>query len=81
MDWQEYQSEQILGEILDLLSLNETISDTYPDHCPKCGDLDFKFIKKSTNTGIQRYQCKECMTVFGWEFGKLTYWSQVKQDK
>ena len=77
----EYQTEKLVMDILDILSLNEATISTYPENCPSCFSEDSKFIKKGINSGKQRYQCKECMSVFVWDVNKLTYNSKVTRDK
>ena len=77
----EYQTEMLVRNILDILSLNKDAENTYPRSCPNCFSKEHKFIKKGVNTGKQRYQCKGCMSVFVWDVNKLTYNSKVSMDK
>lgn len=76
----QFQTEIITKEILDMLHLNHESRNNCPDHCPKCNS-NGPFIKKGTNTGKQRYQCKSCGAVFVWDTGKLTHWSKAPYDK
>lgn len=77
----EFQTEMIIRRVLDLLDLNNSSKNTYPDSCPNCKSENAKFIKKGVNSGKQRYECKSCFSVFVWDVNKLTYNSKVGSDK
>lgn len=68
----EYQLDQIACIAMKYLALNKELSETKPDSCPYCKELNATFIRKGLHRGKQRFQCKSCGHKFTYDTNQLT---------
>jgi len=72
----DYQVNQIAQTAMRYLALNQELAEIKPSSCPCCGDSGGIFIRKGTQRGKQRFQCKSCGHKFTYDTKQLTSNSQ-----
>lgn len=77
----EYQVEQIRKMVEEFLIVQEELSETTPQSCPRCNSTSARFIKKGFSGRKQRYQCTACGKKFTYDAGKITAYSHQSEDK